>query len=43
MDNFQRGDALVELTCDHRFHDRCLREWFRENRTCPVCRDEVEA
>lgn len=43
MDKFRRGDVLVELTCAHRYHDGCVGEWFRENRTCPVCRDEVEA
>ena len=36
------GDTMVCLPCRHSFLERGVRGWFRENRTCPVCRCEIE-
>jgi hypothetical protein len=27
--------------CQHRFHSRCIDEWFRQNVHCPVCRFDI--
>ena len=27
-----------KLPCGHRFHRKCITTWFKESRTCPVCR-----
>ena len=36
--------AVVSLTkCGHAFHAACVSPWFREHRTCPVCRVELVA
>jgi hypothetical protein len=35
MDQFAAGPAL---TCGHRFHQACVRQWLRRSRTCPICR-----
>ncbi len=40
---YQAADRAMGLPCRHDFHPDCIRGWFRENRTCPVCRFEVEA
>lgn len=24
--------------CNHTFHRNCLEEWFKTERTCPLCR-----
>merc|ERR1719478_520571 len=31
----------TQLDCGHRFHGRCVADWFRSGprRTCPLCRD----
>lgn len=27
--------------CNHYFHINCIDNWFKENRTCPVCRHDL--
>jgi RING-H2 zinc finger domain len=27
--------------CSHQFHDRCIRRWFQEHVTCPMCRADI--
>ena len=31
-------DASFKTSCHHSYHRECLRQWARENPTCPVCR-----
>lgn len=41
LSDFQEGDRVKTLRCTHRFHSRCLRQWFeREHLNCPTCRFE---
>jgi len=28
----------VYLTCGHKFHKKCIEEWFKHMKTCPECR-----
>lgn len=28
------------LKCQHGFHFDCLKEWFKESQTCPICRQD---
>ncbi|KAL6302377.1 hypothetical protein BKA93DRAFT_737019 [Sparassis latifolia] len=30
--------AVLGATCQHAFHERCLRRWLATSRTCPICR-----
>lgn len=30
------------ILCNHRFHQKCVRQWLREKKTCPICRKVVE-
>ena len=32
------SDQLHCLPCAHVFHDSCVRRWFEESASCPVCR-----
>jgi Ring finger domain len=41
MEEFNRQDVAVEAKCRHIFHKPCMREWLRQARTCPVCRDDI--
>ena len=29
------------LKCQHGFHFSCLKEWFKESQTCPICRQNI--
>jgi len=40
---YEAADQIMELPCKHSFHPDCIKGWFKENRTCPTCRTEVEA
>ncbi|XP_046996012.1 uncharacterized protein LOC124609238 isoform X1 [Schistocerca americana] len=31
------SDGLETLSCNHDFHKKCIRRWFKENRICPLC------
>ena len=31
-------ELAVHLPCDHRFHERCARQWLSKQHTCPTCR-----
>lgn len=40
MDTFKRGTKILQLPCEHRFCQLCIRKWLYDHRTCPVCRYE---
>jgi Ring finger domain len=35
-DTYERGEEVVELPCDHCFHEDCIMKWLRSHHTCPV-------
>ena len=30
--------AFCKTQCDHYFHITCIKEWLKDNTTCPMCR-----
>jgi hypothetical protein len=28
---------IQSLSCSHSFHDDCIKKWYKEYRTCPIC------
>ncbi|CAD8140966.1 unnamed protein product [Paramecium pentaurelia] len=38
--NYEENDIIRETPCGHTFHDKCIIEWFKKNKSCPYCRLE---
>lgn len=38
MSDFQLKEKLKIMPCTHFFHTDCIREWFKNNDTCPICK-----
>lgn len=30
--------SYCKTQCDHYYHIKCIKEWLKENSTCPMCR-----
>jgi len=37
----QKEKELTILRCKHTFHQKCMRKWLENNRTCPMCRTYI--
>jgi hypothetical protein len=43
-DDFEEGEQIVILPCEHTFSEASIMRWItEENASCPVCRFELEA
>ena len=38
LENYKKDDMIIILSCNHIYHEECLKEWFKNNNTCPHCR-----
>nr|CAB3489048.1 unnamed protein product [Digitaria exilis] len=43
LDGYEAGDALRTMPCSHSFHERCIFQWLRVSRICPLCRFAMPA
>eukprot|EP01083_Nonionella_stella_P057724 151424_1 len=41
MDRFEKGAKIMTLPCFHRFHAKCVTQWFKTNQICPKCRHSI--
>lgn len=45
LDKVNVGEKMKVLPCsptvNHKFHSKCIDEWFRQHDTCPVCRSTI--
>jgi len=38
-DNYEeQAKSYMETPCEHAFHAKCLEEWIKYKRQCPICR-----
>jgi len=38
LGTWDKDDMIKVTPCGHAFHEECLGGWFRNARTCPICR-----
>ena len=41
MVNYDPEDLVTFLPCKHIFHTECIFTWFKDHRTCPLCKQNV--
>ncbi|KAF5749044.1 E3 ubiquitin ligase BIG BROTHER-related-like [Tripterygium wilfordii] len=40
---YEEGEALVGLPCEHPFHSECISMWLQIKKLCPICSTEVSS
>ncbi|XP_073019894.1 uncharacterized protein [Primulina eburnea] len=40
---YEEGDKIVTLHCDHPYHSDCITQWLQIKKICPVCGKEVSS
>ena len=40
MDDEAKDFKMIRLTCNHEFCKSCLKNWFKNKLSCPICRHE---
>lgn len=41
LDEFEVGNKVKKMPCNHLFHNECLLTWLGKQNTCPACRHEL--
>lgn len=41
LENYKKDDMIIILSCNHNFHEPCLKEWTKNNNSCPHCRENI--
>ncbi len=39
--DFNEGEKVTKLNCNHLFHAPCVDEWLLKNKICPICKKEI--
>lgn len=38
QEEYEDGDEIGRLSCDHRYHVECIHQWLRLKNWCPICK-----
>ena len=41
LEQYKLNEKIIQLECDHIFHKSCFELWFKNNNSCPICRDNI--
>lgn len=36
------SNCIALYSCDHIYHEKCIREWIKKSRLCPLCRSNID-
>ena len=42
LDDYSPDDEVLKLKCEHIYHADCISGWFKEKKSCPICRKDQE-
>lgn len=42
LDEYAVNNKIVLLDCNHSFHTDCIKKWLQINKSCPVCRLDID-
>jgi len=40
---YEEGEALVSIQCEHPYHADCISKWLQIKKVCPICNTEISA
>ena len=41
LETYLKDDKICILQCEHTFHEKCIKEWLKNNESCPNCRENI--
>ena len=41
LQEYEIGSERTILPCIHSYHNKCIKKWVKENRTCPICKISI--
>jgi len=42
LSEYEGGEVIRFLPCEHHFHAGCVDQWLLRNKTCPFCKQEID-
>ena len=41
LEKYEKKDKITTLECNHLFHHKCIVNWTIQNKSCPLCRNNL--
>ncbi|XP_019051736.1 PREDICTED: E3 ubiquitin ligase BIG BROTHER-related-like [Nelumbo nucifera] len=41
--DYEEGESLVSLPCEHPYHSDCISNWLQIKKVCPICSTDVSS